>query len=172
MSILINDVNDFLKGVEVIEEAVASTLGPRGRTVIIKNGNDKPFITKDGVTVSKNIKSDNAISQMAIDLIKEAASTTVSKTGDGTTTTTLLACKIIRMASPLIHNYNPYEFKIGMLHCVDRCKELIKDISITDMTKDMLINIATISANNNKEIGEFCWNYYLRSWRQQYSRCS
>lgn len=143
------------RGSELLAKTVSSTLGPKGRNIIIYNKNNKPYITKDGVTVAKylNIKEDEE--NVAIQVIKQAALKTNTTVGDGTTTSIILANAIFQKACNYIEEgANPIDIKKGILDISKDIIKLIKNRSIKINDISLLNSIATISANNDKEIGE------------------
>jgi chaperonin GroEL len=152
------DNSKIIDGINLLNKAVSSTLGPRGRNVIIEDENGNLHITKDGVTVAKYVASSDPIENIGINLVRQAAEKAVSDTGDGTTTAILLASKLIQDGVNHLRddtrNINIYKFKKGMtdalegiLHSLDKHSSVVSSV-------EELINIGTISANGNKEIGE------------------
>ena len=146
-----------MTGVDVLAEGVSSTLGPRGRNVIIKNKDSKPFITKDGVTVAKFISLEDPIQDVAVEIVKQASARTNVDAGDGTTTSTVLAHAIFSAAVDVCRTnpkISPNQIKIGLNKiCEVICKE-VEEMSTPIKTKEDIQNIATISANNDPSIGE------------------
>ena len=145
----------LLKGVDVLADNVGSTLGPKGRNVILYHKEENiPVITKDGVTVAKFIELDDPIENVGAQIVKQAAEQTASKAGDGTTTSTVLARAIIKEAQKyIIAGSSPIELKRGM----DQATEVIAS-NLTEMaqpvrTKEDILHVATISANNDLSIG-------------------
>lgn len=145
----------ILKGVQVLASAVKITLGPKGRNVIIDKSFGAPHITKDGVTVAKEIELEDKHENMGVQMVKEVANKTADTAGDGTTTATILAEAIYSEGLRLVAaGASPISLKKGIEKGVIAIIE-----SLSTMTKDIkdqkeLIQIATISANNDKEIGE------------------
>lgn len=149
-----NDAREeMLKGIDLLANAVKVTLGPKGRSVIITNPNESPHITKDGVTVAKNIKVANEFQNAGIQLIKEAAIQTVNEVGDGTTTSTVLAQAFIRKLNEQIAlGKNPILLKKGFDFAAEQVLESLR--SHAKQLKDSDIkHIASISANNDEVIG-------------------
>ena len=144
----------LLKGVNQLANAVAVTLGPRGRNVIIQR-DGTPHITKDGVTVAKSIEFSDASVNLGAQIIKEASQQTADHAGDGTTTSTVLAQHIFNEGMKAVESgANPIELYRGMQIAVkDIVKHLVDDISLDVKTNDAIKNIATISANGDSEIG-------------------
>jgi chaperonin GroEL len=147
--------NRILAGVNALSEAVRVTLGPKGRNVVIERSYGSPTITKDGVTVAKEIELENRFENMGAQMVREVASKTSDVAGDGTTTATVLAQAIYREGSKLVAaGHNPMEIKRGIdkavVHVVDSLKKMAKP------TKDPkeIAQIGAISANGDKEIGD------------------
>ena len=138
---------NLLKGVNQLANAVAVTLGPRGRNVIIQR-DGTPHITKDGVTVAKSIEFSDASVNLGAQIIKEASQQTADHAGDGTTTSTVLAQHIFNEGMKAVESgANPIELYRGMQIAVkDIVKHLVDDISLDVKTNDAIKNIATISA--------------------------
>jgi chaperonin GroEL len=159
MSKIINyntDARDKLKrGVDQLADAVKVTLGPKGRNVVIEKKYGAPHITKDGVTVAKEIELEDAVENMGAQMVKEVASKTNDLAGDGTTTATVLAQAIVGPGlKALVSGANPMGIKKGIDQAVSKVVAYIKETSQTvgdDYEK--IKQIATISANNDSEIG-------------------
>ena len=151
------DARDQLKkGVDELANAVKVTLGPKGRNVIISKKFGAPHITKDGVTVAKEIELDNEFENMGAQMVKEVASKTGDKAGDGTTTATVLAQAIISVGlKNVAAGANPMDLKRGIDKAVAQVVENIKG-QAQEVGDDnhKLEQVATISANNDKEIGK------------------
>ena len=144
----------LLSGVQQLADAVESTLGPRGRTVVIDKKFGSPHITKDGVTVAKEIELEDAIENAGAQMVKEAAQKTNDMAGDGTTTATVLARAILTEGYKKIANgANPIELKRGIDKTVTKITEYLEDLSnpVTDNAE--IAQIGTISANNDSSIG-------------------
>lgn len=147
--------NKLLEGIKIINDAVSITLGPAGRNVLIENEDGTIRITKDGVTVANSLKKlDDPISNMGVQLIKQVANKSADKAGDGTTTSTLLATVLVQEGIKTItQGSNAVEVKKGIDKAVkivvDKLKSISKDISSPDQIKQ----VATLSANNDAEIG-------------------
>ncbi|MDE7096148.1 MAG: chaperonin GroEL [Muribaculaceae bacterium] len=146
---------ELKKGVDALADAVKVTLGPKGRNVIIEKKFGAPHITKDGVTVAKEIELENAFEDMGAQLVKEVASKTGDQAGDGTTTATVLAQAIVTEGlKNVAAGANPMDLKRGIDKAVSKVVEGIKGMSEEvgdDMAK--IENVARISANNDEEIG-------------------
>jgi len=144
----------LLSGVQQLADAVESTLGPRGRTVVIDKKFGGPHITKDGVTVAKEIELQDAVENAGAQMVKEAAQKTNDMAGDGTTTATVLARAILTEGYKKIANgANPIELKRGIDKTVTEITEYLKELSnpVTDNAE--IAQIGTISANNDSSIG-------------------
>lgn len=144
------------KGMDILGKAVASTLGPNGQCVIIGNyTGHQPHITKDGVTVAKNIHLKDNFADTGVCLLREASLKTVSAVGDSTTTSTVLAKAFIDSASELIESgYNPIMLKNSLQHNISLVLDYIKSKSRTIKDNKDIEHVATISANNDPEIGK------------------
>lgn len=151
------DAREELKrGVDQLANAVKVTLGPKGRNVIIEKKYGAPHITKDGVTVAKEIELDNAAENVGAQLVKEVASKTGDQAGDGTTTATVLAQSIINVGlKNVTAGANPMDLKRGIDKAVAKVVESIKAQSNeVGSDYDKIEQVATISANNDAEIGK------------------
>lgn len=145
--------SSILNGINILSDAVSSTLGAEGRTVIIEDISGYPQITKDGVTVAKSITLEDPIENIGATLIKQAASKTVDSVGDGTTTATVLASGIINRAMKEIDKgASPIWIKREIEDCSNFIFNELKNMAIP-ITKDKLFNVATISANNDVALG-------------------
>ncbi len=142
------------RGVDQVAQAVKATLGPRGRTVVLEKKYGSPTITKDGVTVAKEIELEDPFENMGAVLCREVASKTNDIAGDGTTTATVLAQAIINEGlKNVAAGANPIAVKRGIDKAVAKAVEEIKKISIPVETKENIAHVASISANE-REIGE------------------
>jgi chaperonin GroEL len=147
--------NAILRGVNVLANAVKVTLGPKGRNVVIEKSFGAPLITKDGVTVAKEIELENKFENMGAQMVKEVASKTNDDAGDGTTTATVLAQAIYREGAKIVAaGHNPMEIKRGMDKAVEKITEELKNISEKVNGKKEIAQVGTISANNDRHIGE------------------
>ncbi len=146
---------ELMKGVEQLSDAVKSTLGPKGRTVVIEKSFGGPHITKDGVTVAKEIELEDPIQNAGAQMVKEAASKTNDEAGDGTTTSTVLAHAILKEGYKKIANgANPIELKRGIDKTVSKVVEYLKEESRPVSGNDEIAQVGTISANNDASIGK------------------
>ena len=145
----------MLNGVETLSKAVKSTLGPCGRNVVIENMYSAPTITKDGVSVAKQIFLEDKFENVGANLVKEVASKAAIAAGDGTTTATVLAEAIYKHGLQAVTTgVNPNELKRGIDATVNIIVEKLKDLSINIEDQTQIEQIATISANGDKEIGK------------------
>jgi chaperonin GroEL len=143
------------KGVEKLATAVWKTLGPKGRNVVLDKKFGSPSITKDGVTVAKDIELEDPFENMGAQMVKEVASKTSDAAGDGTTTATVLAYAIYREGSKNVTaGANPMALKRGIEKAVETIVEEIKKISKPTKGKKEISQVATISANNDRTIGD------------------
>ncbi len=140
------------KGIEKLTNAVSSTLGASGKCVILEDGQGNPIITKDGVTVADSIILLDPVENMGATLLKEAARKTVKEAGDGTTTATILAHAILAEAYKVLDKTNTREIKEGILSGVKKVVKYLEEISVP-VSGNMIDQIATISTNNDKELG-------------------
>jgi len=141
-------------GVDKLADAVKVTLGPKGRNVVIEKGYGAPTITKDGVSVAKEIELEDKIENIGAEMIKEVASKANDMAGDGTTTATVLAQAMIKEGLKLVSaGISPIEIRLGIEKKVKAMVENLKKISKTIDTKEELTQVASISAND-KEIGK------------------
>jgi chaperonin GroEL len=147
--------NRVMAGVDTLANAVKVTLGPRGRNVVIEKSWGAPTVTKDGVTVAKEIELENKFENMGAQMVKEVASKTSDSAGDGTTTATVLAQSIYREGSKLVAaGHNPMELKRGIDTAVSAVIEALKKLSTPTKGKEDIAQVGTISANGDTEIGE------------------
>jgi chaperonin GroEL len=147
--------NRILAGVNALAEAVRVTLGPKGRNVVIERSYGSPTITKDGVTVAKEIELENRFENMGAQMVREVASKTSDVAGDGTTTATVLAQAIYREGSKLVAaGHNPMEIKRGIDKAVEQVVESLKKMSKPTKDPKEIAQIGAISANGDKEIGD------------------
>jgi chaperonin GroEL len=144
----------ILHGVNALADAVKVTLGPKGRNVVLDKKFGSPLITKDGVTVAKEIELKNPVENMGAQMVREVASKTSDIAGDGTTTATVLAQAIYREGSKNVAaGANPMELKRGIERAVEVVIESIKKLS-KPVKGNMIAQVGTISANNDKAIGK------------------
>ena len=151
------DARDLLKkGVDQLADAVKVTLGPKGRNVIIEKKFGAPQITKDGVTVAKEVELDDHFENTGAQLVKSVASKTGDDAGDGTTTATILAQSIVSVGlKNVTAGANPMDLKRGIDKAVDAVVEYIKsNAEKVDDNYDKIEQVATVSANNDPEIGK------------------
>jgi len=146
--------NRMLKGVNILADAVKVTLGPKGRNVVIDKSFGAPRITKDGVTVAKEIELEDKFENMGAQMVKEVASRTNDEAGDGTTTATVLAQAIVREGlKSVAAGMNPMDLKRGIDQATAKLVEEIKAASREVTDSDEVAQVGTISANGEAEIG-------------------
>src|SRR5947208_15546924 len=144
----------LLLGVEQLSRAVKATLGPKGRNVVIDKKFGSPTVTKDGVTVAKEIELADACENMGAQMVREVASKTSDTAGDGTTTATLLAQAIYREgAKNVAAGANPMDLKRGIEKAVEALTGALKKMS-KPVSGNMVAQVGTISANNDETIGK------------------
>ena len=146
----------MLRGVDILSHAVRVTLGPKGRNVVLDKSFGAPRITKDGVTVAKEIELDDKFENMGAQMVREVASKTSDQAGDGTTTATILAHAIVREgAKGVAAGMNPMDLKRGVDLAVNAIVEDLKKNSKKVTSNDEIAQVGTISANGDREIGDF-----------------
>ncbi|MCK1537484.1 MULTISPECIES: chaperonin GroEL [unclassified Bradyrhizobium] len=146
----------MLRGVDVLANAVKVTLGPKGRNVVLEKSFGAPRITKDGVTVAKEIELEDKFENMGAQMVREVASKTSDQAGDGTTTATVLAQAVVREgAKAVAAGMNPMDLKRGIDLAVDRIVEELQKNAKKLTSNDEIAQVATISANGDREIGQF-----------------
>ena len=146
--------NRMLKGVNILADAVKVTLGPKGRNVVLDKSFGAPRITKDGVTVAKEIELEDKFENMGAQMVKEVASRTNDEAGDGTTTATVLAQAIVKEGMKSVAaGMNPMDLKRGIDLATAKVVEAIKAASRTVKDSDEVAQVGTISANGEAEIG-------------------
>jgi chaperonin GroEL len=147
--------NLVLAGVNALADAVKVTLGPRGRNVVIEKSFGSPTITKDGVTVAKEIELENKFENMGAQMVREVASKTSDVAGDGTTTATVLAQAIFREGSKLVAaGHNPMEIKRGIDKAVEVLVEELKKMAKSTKDPTEIAQVGTISANGDTTVGK------------------
>jgi chaperonin GroEL len=145
----------ILRGVNMLADAVKVTLGPKGRNVVLDKSFGSPTITKDGVTVAKEIELENKFENMGAQMVKEVASKTSDVAGDGTTTATVLAQAIYREGSKLVAaGHNPMELKRGIEKAVEKIVTELKSFSKATKDPKEIAQVGTISANGDETIGK------------------
>jgi chaperonin GroEL len=144
----------MIEGVNILADAVKVTLGPKGRNVIISKSYGAPHITKDGVTVAKEIELKDALQNMGAQMVKEVASKTADQAGDGTTTATVLAQAIVREGNKAVAaGMNPMDLKRGIDLATGAVVAELAKISVPCATTEAIEQVGTISANADSEIG-------------------
>src|SRR3954465_14476098 len=146
----------MLRGVDILANAVKVTLGPKGRNVVIEKSFGAPRITKDGVTVAKEIELEDKFENMGAQMVREVASKTSDLAGDGTTTATVLAQAVVKEgAKSVAAGMNPMDLKRGIDLAVEAIVNALKAHAKKVSTNEEIAQIATISANGDIEIGRF-----------------
>jgi chaperonin GroEL len=146
----------MLRGVDILANAVKVTLGPKGRNVVLEKSFGAPRVTKDGVTVAKEIELDDKFENMGAQMVREVASKTSDQVGDGTTTATVLAQAIVKEgAKAVAAGMNPMDLKRGIDRAVQVLIEELEKNSKKITSNDEVAQVATISANGDAEIGRF-----------------
>ncbi|MGJ5019028.1 chaperonin GroEL [Bradyrhizobium oligotrophicum] len=146
----------MLRGVDILANAVKVTLGPKGRNVVIEKSFGAPRITKDGVTVAKEIELEDKFENMGAQMVREVASKTADLAGDGTTTATVLAQAIVKEgAKSVAAGMNPMDLKRGIDLAVDAIVADLKAHARKITSNDEIAQVGTISANGDNEIGRF-----------------
>ena len=150
-------------GVDKLADAVKVTLGPKGRNVIIEKKFGAPTVTKDGVTVAKEIELDDPMENMGAQMVREVASKTSDVAGDGTTTATVLAQAIYREGlKNVTAGANPMDLKRGIDLAVSKVIDYLKSISRDVEGRNEIAQVGSISANNDKSIGDLL----LTQWKK------
>src|SRR5476651_2761308 len=144
----------MLRGVDILANAVKVTLGPKGRNVVIEKSWGAPRLTKDGVTVAKEIELEDRFENLGVQMIREVASKTSDKAGDGTTTATVLAQAIVvEGLKSVAAGMNPMDLKRGVDKAVAKVIEEIKRSAKTVTDNEEIAQVGTISANGDVEVG-------------------
>jgi chaperonin GroEL len=150
-----NARNLILNGVNALADAVKVTLGPKGRNVVLEKSFGSPTITKDGVTVAKEIELENKFENMGAQMVKEVASKTSDVAGDGTTTATVLAQAIFREGTKLVAaGHNPMEIKRGIDKAVEVVVESLAKLAKSTKDPNEIAQVGTISANGDETVGK------------------
>ena len=145
----------MLNGVNILANAVKVTLGPKGRNVVIDKSFGAPRITKDGVTVAKEIELEDKFENMGAQMVKEVASKTNDEAGDGTTTATVLAQSIVTEGTKFVAaGMNPMDLRRGVDSAIDAASESIKSSSKKVKTSAEVSQVGSISANGETEVGD------------------
>src|SRR5687767_11437380 len=144
----------ILNGVNALADAVKVTLGPKGRNVVLEKSFGAPTVTKDGVTVAKEIELENKFENMGAQMVREVASKTSDVAGDGTTTATVLAQAIFREGSKLVAaGHNPMEIKRGIDKAVEVVVGELKKMAKSTKDPNEIAQVGTISANGDETVG-------------------
>ena len=145
----------MVRGINILADAVKVTLGPKGRNVVLDRSYGAPLVTKDGVTVAKEIELKDKFENMGAQMVKEVASKTADVAGDGTTTATVLAQAIVREGMKYVAaGMNPMDLKRGIDKAVERLVVELKNIAKPCTTTKEIAQVGSISANSDTEIGE------------------
>src|SRR4029079_17400443 len=145
----------MLRGVDILADAVKVTLGPKGRNVVIEKSFGAPRITKDGVTVAKEIELEDKFENMGAQMLKEVASKTADLAGDGTTTASVLAQAIVKEgAKAVAAGANPMDLKRGVDLAVNAVVANLKQNSKKVTSNEEIAQVGTISANGDAEVGQ------------------
>ena len=146
----------IVKGIDILADAVVSTLGPNGRNAIYTDNYNNVYSTKDGVTVAKQIEElEDPVENLGVNMVKQAAIKTADNAGDGTTTSTLLARELVKNGITRLNDgSNAVEIKRGIDAAVDIVLKKLNELSESISSEDQLNQIATISANNDTEVGK------------------
>jgi len=146
--------NKLVEGINTLADAVKVTLGPKGRNVVIEKGYGSPHVTKDGVTVAKEISLEDPLQNMGAQMLKEVASKTADQAGDGTTTATVLAQSIVKEGIKyVVAGHNPIDLKRGIDTAVVAAVEVLSEISKPCDTTKEIAQVGTLSANGDDSIG-------------------
>ncbi|HWJ93535.1 MAG TPA: chaperonin GroEL, partial [Telluria sp.] len=147
--------NKMVEGVNILANAVKVTLGPKGRNVVLERSFGAPTVTKDGVSVAKEIELKDKLMNMGAQMVKEVASKTSDNAGDGTTTATVLAQAIVREGMKFVAaGMNPMDLKRGIDKAVAATVEQLKTIAKPCTTSKEIAQVGTISANSDASVGE------------------
>lgn len=145
----------LVEGVNILANAVKVTLGPKGRNVVIEKSFGAPHVTKDGVTVAKEIELEDKLQNMGAQMVKEVASKTADKAGDGTTTATVLAQSIIKEGIKLVTSgHDPMELKRGIDKAVTAAVESLDSLKKPTTTTKEIAQVGSLSANSDETIGQ------------------
>ena len=146
--------NKLVEGVNILADAVKVTLGPKGRNVVIERAYGSPHVTKDGVTVAREIELEDKLANMGAQMVKEVASKTASNAGDGTTTATVLAQSIVKEGMKyVVSGHNPMDLKRGIDQAVIAAVAELTKISKPCNTTKEIAQVGSISANSDADIG-------------------
>jgi chaperonin GroEL len=149
-----NGRNKLVEGVNILADAVKVTLGPKGRNVVIERSYGGPHVTKDGVTVAKEIELEDKLANMGAQMVKEVASRTADNAGDGTTTATVLAQSIVKEGMKyVVSGHNPMDLKRGIDQAVTAAVQELTNISKPCTTTKEIAQVGSISANSDSSIG-------------------
>ena len=157
----------ILRGVNTMANTVKVTLGPRGRNVIIEKSFGSPVVTKDGVTVAKEIELEDKFENMGAQMVKEVASKTSDVAGDGTTTATVIAQAIFREGQKAVAaGHSPIELKRGVDAAVEACVAELEKLSKPTRDRSEIAQVGSVSANNDEQIGTILADAFERVGRE------
>ena len=155
----------MVEGINILANAVKVTLGPKGRNVVIEKSFGAPTITKDGVSVAKEIELENKFQNMGAQMVKEVSSQTSDIAGDGTTTATVLAQAIVREGMKSVAaGMNPMDLKRGIDKATIAAVAKLKEMSKPCADNDAIAQVGTISANSDEDIGDIIAEVNGQSW--------
>lgn len=148
-------MESIVRGVNILADAVTVTLGPKGRNVVIDKSFGAPNVTKDGVTVAKEVELEDKFENMGAQMVKEVASKTSDNAGDGTTTATVLARQIFAEGLKMVvAGHDPMNLKRGIERAVEAVTKSLKSLSKDTKDPKEIAQVGTIAANNDPTIGE------------------
>ncbi len=142
------------RGIDALADAVKVTLGPRGRTVVIERDAGSPQIVNSGVVVAKSIQLADHFENMGAQMLREVATRTSEMAGDGTTTATVLAHRMIHEGLKYLAGMNPMDLKRGIDYAVEQVVQALRNMAQPCATPEAIAHVAAISANNDRSIGE------------------
>ncbi len=161
----------MMHGIDILADAVRVTLGPKGRNVVLDKSFGAPRVTKDGVTVAKEIELENKFENMGAQMVREVASKTSEQAGDGTTTATILAHAIVKEgAKGVAAGMNPMDLKRGVDLAITAIVADLQKNSKKVTSNEEIAQVGTISANGDAEIGRFI-RRYEESWQRGGYHC-
>ena len=154
--------NPLIKGIGIVGDAVSSTMGYRGRTVLIESQGGLPIATKDGVSVAKSIFLEDPIESLGAEFMKQACEKTVSQAGDGTTSTSVLAKSIVEASTEALKSESAIDIKKGIECAKDDVIKYLKEFT-KEVKEDYLYDVAKISANNDSDLGKVISQAFIKA---------